>query len=79
MTHLGAGIDKFQLDILQSLPLGMDKEGLNIRRKIIHTRMWKAKFKNSVILEYFFSDKKQPWVCYHAFYNQLVIPMFSSC
>ena len=35
MTHLGAGIDKFQLDILQSLPLGMDKEGLKIRKKII--------------------------------------------
>merc|ERR1712008_253447 len=29
MTHLGAGVDKLQFDVLQSLPLGVDKEGLS--------------------------------------------------
>ena len=28
MTHLGAGVNKLQLDVLQGLPLGVDKEGL---------------------------------------------------
>jgi len=29
VTHLGAGVDELQLDVLQGLPLGVDKEGLS--------------------------------------------------